>query len=249
MRTHGLPRRSPRSTRSAPHSRRDRRQCRVRRLERRRARCWPPTRPGRRSATSPRLAFPGGAIDMIDAWFADIDAAMVGARCRPKRLAAMKIRANGSPRWSRRGSRSLAPNREALRRALAILAMPQNLRARGAKLGWRAADLMWRARRRHRDRLQSLYQARRSWPASMPRRSRCSSTTRARAMADTRAFLARRIDGHHALRKGQGAACSTRASIGRACRASSAGCAIRWCERIRERLQLTRIVAVIVPRY
>ena len=46
----------------------------------------------------------------------------------------------------------LAADREALRRALAILAMPQNV-ASGARLGWRAADTMWRARRRHRDRL------------------------------------------------------------------------------------------------
>jgi ubiquinone biosynthesis protein COQ9 len=39
---------------------------------------------------------------------------------------------------------AIGPNREALRRALAILAMPQNL-VRGVKLGWHAADLMWRA--------------------------------------------------------------------------------------------------------
>ena len=35
------------------------------------------------------------------------------------------------------------PHKEALRRALAILAMPQNAMA-GAKLAWRAADRMWR---------------------------------------------------------------------------------------------------------
>jgi ubiquinone biosynthesis protein COQ9 len=38
----------------------------------------------------------------------------------------------------------LAPDREALRRALAIMAMPTNS-ARAARLGWRAADVMWRA--------------------------------------------------------------------------------------------------------
>ena len=37
----------------------------------------------------------------------------------------------------------LAPDREGLRRALAVLALPQNL-ARAAKLGWRSADAMWR---------------------------------------------------------------------------------------------------------
>eukprot|EP01035_Chromulina_nebulosa_P043258 gene43258-58597_t len=38
-----------------------------------------------------RLAFPGGAIDMIDAWFADIDSAMTTA-LPAERLATMKIR-------------------------------------------------------------------------------------------------------------------------------------------------------------
>jgi ubiquinone biosynthesis protein COQ9 len=38
----------------------------------------------------------------------------------------------------------VSPDKEALRRALAVLAMPQNA-ATGVKLGWRAADVMWRA--------------------------------------------------------------------------------------------------------
>ena len=36
------------------------------------------------------------------------------------------------------------PHKEALRRALAILAQPQNLPL-AARLGWRAADRMWRS--------------------------------------------------------------------------------------------------------
>ena len=39
-----------------------------------------------------RLAFPGGAVEMIDAWFAAIDRDMVAA-LPPAALAAMKIRA------------------------------------------------------------------------------------------------------------------------------------------------------------
>lgn len=89
-----------------------------------------------------KIAFPGGAVDMIDAWFADIDAAMA-APLPPERLATMKIRAKITALVEARLAEA-APNREALRRALAILAMPQNL-VRGAALGWRAADLMWRA--------------------------------------------------------------------------------------------------------
>ncbi len=89
-----------------------------------------------------RLAFPGGAVEMIDAWFAAIDAAML-AQLPPERLAAMKIRAKITALVEARLTET-APNREALRRALAILALPQNA-LRGVKLGWRAADMMWRA--------------------------------------------------------------------------------------------------------
>lgn len=88
-----------------------------------------------------RLAFPGGAVDMIDAWFADIDRAMA-ARFTPEQLAAMKIRERITALVEARLAIA-APNRESLRRAVAILAMPQNV-ARAARLGWRSADVMWR---------------------------------------------------------------------------------------------------------
>ena len=89
-----------------------------------------------------RLAFTDGPVAMIDAWFASIDAAML-ARFTPEELAAMKIRARITALVEARLELA-APHREALRRALAILAMPQNA-ARGARLGLRAADAMWRA--------------------------------------------------------------------------------------------------------
>lgn len=89
-----------------------------------------------------RLAFPGGATDMIDAWFAQVDAQMAAAY-PPATLATMKIRERIASQVEARLT-ILAPNRESLRRALAVLAMPQNL-ATGARLGWRSADVMWRA--------------------------------------------------------------------------------------------------------
>ena len=89
-----------------------------------------------------RLAFPGGAVDMIDAWFASIDAEMLH-RLPPERLAALKIRERITTLVETR-LEVAAPNREALRRALAILALPQNV-VRVGKLGWRSADVMWRA--------------------------------------------------------------------------------------------------------
>ena len=88
-----------------------------------------------------RIAFPGGAMDMIDAWTLSVDAAMAEAlpaaqignlpiRERIRRLVQFRLDAVGA-------------DREALRRALSIMAMPQNL-ARAAQLGWRSADAMWR---------------------------------------------------------------------------------------------------------
>ena len=89
-----------------------------------------------------KVAFPGGAADMIAAWFEAIDRAML-EKLPAETLATMKIRAKITALVEARLA-AIGPNREALRRALAILTMPQNL-VRGAKLGWHAADLMWRA--------------------------------------------------------------------------------------------------------
>jgi ubiquinone biosynthesis protein COQ9 len=89
-----------------------------------------------------RLAFPGGAVDMIDAWFAHVDATMLGD-LSPEKLATMKIRARIAALVEARLD-LVATDIEALRRALAVLALPQNL-PRAARLNWRAADAMWRA--------------------------------------------------------------------------------------------------------
>ena len=88
-----------------------------------------------------RLAFKGGAVAMIDAWFKSVDHA-VAARLPAETLAGMKIRERITELvWAR--LQVVAPDREALRRALAVLALPQNGLA-AARMGWRAVDLMWR---------------------------------------------------------------------------------------------------------
>lgn len=87
------------------------------------------------------LAFPGGATDMIDAWFGWVDEEMA-RRLPPEKLAAMKVRERIAALVETRLD-IVADDKEALRRALAILGMPQNV-TKGAKLGWRAADTMWR---------------------------------------------------------------------------------------------------------
>ncbi len=88
-----------------------------------------------------RLAFPKDAPRMIEAWIEGVDAAMV-AHFAPEAVAAMKIRDRiRSMIWFR--LETTAPAREAVRRALAILAMPQNLPL-ALRTNWRSADLMWR---------------------------------------------------------------------------------------------------------
>jgi ubiquinone biosynthesis protein COQ9 len=88
-----------------------------------------------------RLAFGKDPAAMIDAYIGAVDAAMAQA-FPPERIAAMKIRDRITELlWFR--FTTMLPAREALRSALGIVAMPQNAR-RGAKLGWRSADRMWR---------------------------------------------------------------------------------------------------------
>ena len=88
-----------------------------------------------------KLCFPGGAVEMIDAWFDAIDRAM--AKAWPlERIAKLKIRERIRDLVIYR-IEIVHPHKEALRRAFAILAQPQNAMT-AAKLAWRAADRMWR---------------------------------------------------------------------------------------------------------
>ena len=88
-----------------------------------------------------KLAFNDNAIDMIDAWIDSIDMELAH-RLPAEKLAAMKIRDRITALLATRLD-IMAPDRESLRRAMAIMAMPQNL-VRSAKIGWRSADRMWR---------------------------------------------------------------------------------------------------------
>ena len=88
-----------------------------------------------------KLAFKDNAIDMIDAWIDSVDLELAH-RLPAEKLAAMKIRDRITALLATR-LEIMAPDRESLRRAMAIMAMPQNL-VRSAKIGWRSADRMWR---------------------------------------------------------------------------------------------------------
>ncbi len=137
------------------------------------------------------LAFKDGPVDMIDAWFAHIDGVML-ATVPPERLAMMKIRDKITALVEARLD-ATSIDRESLRRALAILALPQNL-AKATRLGWRTVDTIWRAAGdvatdynyyTKRTILLGVY---------------ASTITvflddESEGLADTRAFLGRRIDG------------------------------------------------------
>ena len=88
-----------------------------------------------------RLGFPKGQAAMIDAYIQAVDREME-KRLPPKKLATMKIREKiRAMVWTR--LEIMAPAREAVRKALSILAMPQNVPL-AMTVGWRSADLMWR---------------------------------------------------------------------------------------------------------
>ncbi len=88
-----------------------------------------------------QYAFAGGAMAMIEAWVHGVDAAMVAA-LPSKQLAALKIRERIRTLVQFRLD-AIVHQKEALRRALAIMAMPQNV-LRALQLGWHSADAMWR---------------------------------------------------------------------------------------------------------
>jgi len=88
-----------------------------------------------------RLAFPGGAFQMVDAYILTADANMIAALDNPD-FHALKVRQKISTAIRTRLEQA-APHREAIRRAAAVLALPTNAR-RTAGLTWRTADTIWR---------------------------------------------------------------------------------------------------------
>lgn len=138
-----------------------------------------------------KFAFKDGAMTMIEAWAASVDAAMVAA-FPAQRIAALKIRERIRALVEFR-LEAIARQKEALRRAQAIMAMPQNA-VRSARLGWRSADAMWRLagdtatdynHYTKRLTLGSIYAATLAVYVA----------DTSEGHADTKAFLDRRIDG------------------------------------------------------
>ena len=88
-----------------------------------------------------RLAMPKAQAAMIDTYLQEVDRGLE-AWFTPERLSQLKIREKIRALVWRR-LEIMAPAREAVRRALAVLAMPQNIPL-ALRISWRSADLMWR---------------------------------------------------------------------------------------------------------
>ena len=138
-----------------------------------------------------RLAFKDGAMDMIGAWIEAVDLAMVDAFPEDV-VEQMKIRDRITALVQFRLD-AVAGQEEAVRRATAIMAMPQNI-ARAARRSWRSANLMWRVagdtatdynHYTKRAILASIYGATLS----------VFVNDESEGKAETRAFLDRRIEG------------------------------------------------------
>jgi ubiquinone biosynthesis protein COQ9 len=88
-----------------------------------------------------RLAMPKSQAGMIDLFIQEVDRGLE-VYFTPQRLSKLKVREKiRALVWRRLVI--MGPAREAVRRALAILALPQNIPL-ALRVSWRTADLMWR---------------------------------------------------------------------------------------------------------
>lgn len=136
-------------------------------------------------------AFRDGAMDMVAAWVGAIDLAMARA-LSPFELAKLPIRERIRTLVQFRLD-AVRGREEALARALAIMAMPQNA-STAVRLGWRSADVMWRlAGDRATD--YNHYTKRATLGAIYAATLAVYAGDESEGKADTRAFLDRRIEG------------------------------------------------------
>jgi len=138
-----------------------------------------------------RLALGADPVELVAAWIEATDVAMERAFADGS-LASLSIRERIRRLVQFRLDRILGCE-EALRRALAILAMPQNA-MRTLRMGWASADRMWRlAGDTSTD--ASHYTRRVTLAAIYAATLAVYVDDASEAKAETRAFLARRIEG------------------------------------------------------
>jgi ubiquinone biosynthesis protein COQ9 len=137
-----------------------------------------------------KLAFKGGPMALIEAWIGAVDAEMA-RRLPPEKLNAMKIRERITALIATR-LEIAAPDKEGQRRALAIMASPQNIPA-ATRIGWRSADRMWRLAGDTATDFNH-YTKRMTLSAVYASTLAVFVNDESDGFADTRAFLDRRID-------------------------------------------------------
>jgi len=138
-----------------------------------------------------RLAFSGGPMDMICAWIEAIDQSVREAFA-PEAIAVMKVRERIRALVQFRLD-AVAGREEALKRALTVMAMPQNI-SRAVKVGWSSADAMWRlAGDTSTD--YNHYTKRAILAGIYSATLAVFADDTSEGKAETRAFLERRIDG------------------------------------------------------
>lgn len=138
-----------------------------------------------------RFVFGGKAMAMIEAWTRAIDADMVAA-LPAGHLRTLPIRERIRVQIQFRID-AISGREEALRRALIVMARPNNLAA-AAQLGWKSADVMWRqAGDTATD--YNHYTKRMTLGGIYAATLAVLAEDRSDDHADTRAFLDRRIDG------------------------------------------------------
>jgi ubiquinone biosynthesis protein COQ9 len=136
------------------------------------------------------LCFHGGAVDMIEAWFASIDRTML-RNLAELDLPAMKIRDRIRTALLLRLEAAWR-HPDALRRALMILVQPQNF-SRTGKAAWHSADAIWRAI--GDTSVDSAWYTKRATLAALYTSVITAwMDDESEGFADTRAFLDRRID-------------------------------------------------------
>jgi ubiquinone biosynthesis protein COQ9 len=136
-----------------------------------------------------KLALKGGPMTLIDAWIGSVDVEMA-KRLPPETLNTMKIRDRITTLIATR-LEITAPDKEGQRRALAIMAMPQNIPS-ATRIGWRTADRMWRLAGDTATDLNH-YTKRMTLSAVYASTLAVFVNDESEDFADTRAFLDRRI--------------------------------------------------------
>lgn len=145
-------------------------------------------------------AFKDGAMAMVSAWIAHVDRRMQEA-CPAATLQGMKLRDRIRSLVLCR-LEAISGREEALRRALAVMAMPQNV-AHALRLGWHSADLMWQlAGDTARD--FNFYTKRAILAGIYAATLAVFAEDESDDKAETRAFLDRRIEGVMRFEKAKG---------------------------------------------